>query len=247
MKILIVEDEANNAARLRTLLKKYTEPVQILGTFDTVQKVVSYFQKTNEEPNVILMDIQLSDGSCFDIWESIALNIPIIFTTAFDEYAIRAFKVNGIDYLLKPIDQQELFLALNKVLKLTVIPDVSELIKRLKNRAAKRLLVKLSDGIGYVDCKDIAYLYSKNGIITVVTHANRNYIIDDALDVIEQRLDAELFFRINRSYIINLHSIESISNHFNQRFKIILKPATDKMLLTSRAKNKCFKAWLNGE
>lgn len=253
MKVVIIEDEAPAARRLQKLLEEQVQTIEVLAKLDSVAAAVEWF-KAGNNPDLILMDIQLSDGLSFDIFDAITPQSPIIFTTAYDDYAIKAFKVNSIDYLLKPIDKDELSIALNKFKNLNSTPnknniDFLEVLKEFKEGTAQyksRFLVKLGQKFIPVPISDIAYFYAENKSVYLISHEGNKYIIDYSLDQLEADLDPHRFIRANRQYMLTEGAIESIHSSFGSKLKVYIKPNTGEVAITiSKEKATSFKQWLN--
>ncbi len=249
MQILIIEDESRAANQLQGMLKQCNFEYQLLEILDTVEDAVLWFQQQTT-PDLVFMDIQLADGLSFEIFQKVEVEAPIIFTTAFDQYAIRAFKVNSIDYLLKPIQQDELNAALDKFIKsnrsAAVDPDV---LKQLLNsmqapHQRKGILVKEGSGFVQLRISDILYFYSEERVTFGVTSGKR-YIIDETMDQLFSSLDHEQFYRINRGQIVARVSIQKIAPYFNHRVKLsVLNPRSQEFIV-SRQRTGDFKAWMN--
>lgn len=248
MRILIIEDENLAAKRLVKLIKEHLPDSEIFGNLDTVTASVNWLQ-TNQEPDLIFLDIQLADGISFEIFEKIKVTGPIIFCTAYDQYAIKAFKVNSVDYLLKPIDPEELKKALIKFEAGRKSPEITlEQIKNLILPAHKvyksRFLVKSGDRIQTIGIDEIRFFYSEDKVTLLQTAAGKKFIIDYTLDEIEEMVDPNHFFRLNRKYIGALSAIKSIHTYSNSRLKILLENSDDNDILVSREKITLFKDWL---
>ncbi|MEO1051032.1 MAG: LytTR family DNA-binding domain-containing protein [Bacteroidota bacterium] len=250
MQVLIVEDEARAASQLQHLLASCGFKYDLLGILDSVEDAVSWFQH-NPNPDLVFLDIQLADGLSFEIFQKTTVEAPIIFTTAFDQYAIRAFKVNSVDYLLKPIQQDDLQQALDKFMQSNQKPTVdTEVLKGLLNSLqapANRSGILVKQGSGFVQLKvsELLYAYSEDSITFGITESKR-FIIDETLDQLYPTLDAQHFFRINRGQIVARNAIEKISPYFNHRLKLELQNANNQEFIVSRPKAKEFKEWLNG-
>ncbi len=249
MEILIIEDEQRAARQLDKLLKNSSFDFQILSVIDSVEEAVLWF-KDNPYPDLIFMDIQLADGLSFEIFHKIEINVPIIFTTAFDQYAIRAFKVNSIDYLLKPIQQEDLNNALNKFNKSK--PEVIEplVLKELLNslqtsKRRKGILVKEGNSFIQIQTSELAYIYSQTSITFGITLDNRRFIIDETLDNLFDSLELSEFYRINRGQIVMRYAIKKIEPYFNHRLKLQILNSRDLEFVVSRQKTTDFKEWLN--
>ncbi|TVZ26012.1 LytTR family two component transcriptional regulator [Gillisia sp. Hel_I_86] len=249
MEILIIEDEPRAASQLQNMLKACNFDYQLLGIIDTVEDAVLWFQK-NTTPDLIFMDIQLADGLSFEIFQKIEVPVPIIFTTAFDQYAIQAFKVNSVDYLLKPIQKDDLSSALDKFLKSSkpAVIDPSILKQLLGSIQAppKRegLLVKEGSGLVQIKVSELLYCYSEDSITFGVT-SNKRYIIDETMDELLGSLDQNTFYRINRGQIVSKTSIQKIEPYFNHRVKLSITNPRDLEFVVSRPKTSDFKEWMN--
>jgi two-component system, LytTR family, response regulator len=253
MNILIIEDEIFAQEELKRLLKKTKQDIRILSCIDSIEESLQWFT-TNEPPDLIFMDIQLSDGLSFEIFNKVKINTPVIFTTAYDEYAIRAFKVNSIDYLLKPIDEQALQNSLEKYERFksefsdtSVTIDsgqISELINFRTKKYKSRFVSRIGDKLHHILLSDIAYFQADDKILFLVTIKKEKYIIDNNLDEIESMIDPEIFFRINRRYLARIEAIANVQKYFNGRLIIELKPKADDQVLVSREKAAAFKQWL---
>ncbi|RCW34519.1 LytTR family DNA-binding domain-containing protein [Marinilabilia salmonicolor] len=255
MRILIVEDEFPTRRLLKDSVKKIRPEWEIIGESDSVEGTIEFLQK-NPQPDLIFMDIQLSDGSSFEIFEKTEVTGMIIFTTAYDEYAIQAFKVNSIDYLLKPINQKKLTDAIEKYERLfqdKEIPsnagfDYGSLSKLLASQSStyrSRLLTNLADGFQKVDTEKVAWLVSANKITTAVTFDSHHHIVDFTLDKLEKELDPTMFFRANRQYIVNIDAIHKVENWFNGKLIVKTKPDAQDRIVVSRERARSFKEWIN--
>lgn len=256
MKILIIEDEKHNAARLQRLLQEFNLRIEVVGILETVKESVDWLN-TNIAPDVILMDVRLADGLSFDIFLQTRLTSPVVFTTAYDEYAVRAFKVNSIDYLLKPVEKQELFAALQKVQSLksdqikpdtAVNPGFEHLLEFFKNKAVtyrKRFLLPVYNGYKTLPVEDIDFIYSEYKITHLVLQNGKTETVQQSMEDLEEELDPSVFFRANRQMIISVQSIERILNNINGKLNIVLKRNKEKEVLISREKAPLFKTWLD--
>ncbi|MBK7881088.1 MAG: response regulator transcription factor [Saprospiraceae bacterium] len=256
MKIFIVEDEDLAVKKLIKTLHSINPDLEITGTADSIASSVLWLEE-HPHPDLILMDIELSDGQSFEIFNRIEVKSPVIFTTSYDEYALKAFKVNSIDYLLKPIQKEELELALSKFKKLRGDhPDPSESvinIKQLMNELRqnsqpkeyrKRFLVKHAQKLISIDIEQIRYFYSEDRLNFFKTMDDKKYLVDYSMDEIEEMLDPDKFFRINRAFIVAIKSIDQINDYFGNRLKLVLNPAIDKETIVSREKVSDFKEWM---
>lgn len=251
MKVIIIEDEKWAAELLTNLVKEYDPDIEVLQVIDSVKKSVKWFNE-NEAPDLALMDIQLADGISFEIFEKTIVECPVIFTTAFNEYAVRAFKVNSIDYLLKPIDPDDLSAALDKYKKIhtgkQVFPqsqDFDNLLKTLTNNYKQRFVIKVGDHIKSISVDDVLYFYSLEKATYLHTANNRNYAIDYSVEQVESLIDPEKFFRINRRYLIAMNSFGDIISYSNSRLKIELLHSDDQDVIVAREKVRSFKKWLD--
>ncbi len=250
MEVVVIEDEHLAAKRLIDLINKFDSSIQMVERLGSVKKSVKWFNK-NPHVDLVFMDIQLADGLSFEIFEQCELKAPVIFTTAFDEYAIRAFKVNSIDYLLKPIDFEELGNALNKFLsqqKNEREPinhvKMEEVIQLLTKQHKTRFVVKVGNHIKPIEIVEIQYFYSLEKATFLYTNENKSYALDFSLDQIERLVDPGQFFRINRKFLVNIKSIKEIVSYSSNRLKIGFKYSKDEDAIVSREKVASFKKWL---
>jgi two-component system response regulator LytT len=254
MKTLIVEDELPTRRLLKDMIQKIRPLWTISGCTGSVEETIDWL-KENTQPDLIFMDIQLSDGSSFEIFEKINVKSPVVFTTAYDEYAIQAFKVNSIDYLLKPINKKKLEMAIkkyenffNKNEELKPEIDYQALVQVLSsgtNSYRSRLLINLADGFQKLDTNKIAWLISSNKITTAVTFDGHHHVVDFTLDRIEKELDPAKFFRANRQYILNIETIHKVENWFNGKLVVKTQPDIKEKIVVSRERAKSFKDWIN--
>jgi two-component system, LytTR family, response regulator LytT len=254
MKVIIIEDEAPAIRRLEKLLKEIIPTIEIIETFDSISSSTSYLSN-HPRVDLIFSDIQLADGLSFEIFQQVKVTSPIIFTTAFNEYAIRAFKVNSIDYLLKPIDIKLLRLSIEKyqnLKKSTSFPELQPLLNQLlanmtspNDTFRQRFLVNYRDTFQRIDIEEIAYFLSENKLTQLVTHEGKSFIIPETLEELESSINPRLFFRANRQFLINSKSIQQIFTHFAGKLKIILCPSASQEVYVSRIKATIFKQWLN--
>lgn len=242
MKVVIIEDE-KPAARL---LKRKVESLncKVITVLSSVNESIEWFL-TNEHPNLVLVDIQLSDGLSFEIFEQLTINSSIIFTTAYDEYALKAFKLNSIDYLLKPIDENELKTALEKFTSLQAPFSQQNLHAVYNKEYKKRFVVKTGNIIKIIDSNDIECFYSAFKSSFLTTTEGRSFPLDDSLENIEKDVNPDLFFRVNRQFLIALTAIKEISIYSNSRLKIILNNYKDEEIIVSRERVQAFKHWIS--
>ena len=248
MKVLILEDEKLALTYLKELLGRTGYDIQIEGEIQSVKSGVEWFLK-NSMPDLIFSDINLGDGLCFEIFEIVKINCPIIFTTAYDEYAIRAFKVNSIDYLLKPIELKELIGALDKyskiVSKYNPIAAVQNLGTSFQEPFKSRFLVKVGDRIKSIPTPEIQFFESRNKATYLTKQDSRAYPIEYSLDKLEPIMDPSKFFRINRNFIINYGAIQDIVSYSNSRLKLKIAGADHESIVVSRERVAAFKDWLD--
>lgn len=252
MKILIIEDEQPAANRLTNLLEKCCPEAEVLDVLDSVKSSVNWL-KNLSPPDLIFMDIQIADGLSFDIFSQLELYTPVIFTTAYDQYMLKAFKVNSVDYLLKPIEETDLKAALDKFQRHHLKQEpfdrlqIDALLKTLQQPAYKeRFLVKSGTQLFYIPASDIAYFFSEDGLTFLQTHADKRYIVEQTLDQLANLLDPRCFFRINRQVVVSPECISKISAWYNHRLKLEIKPPLQTNTVVSREKVSLFKAWLDG-
>lgn len=262
MRILIVEDEDLAVKKIQKTLSSVDSDAEITGITDSIKSTVEWLQQ-NPQPDLILMDIELADGQSFEIFNLVEVKSPVVFTTSYDEYALKAFKVNSIDYLLKPVQKDELQNALNKYKKIknaysdtttTTTGDnkdlsldmlVKELQRKLQPREfRKRFLVKHTQKLVSIEIEEIAYFFSDGRLNFFKTTDNRKFVVDYTMDELEDMLDPEQYFRISRSFYVSVNSIDKIDDYFGNRLILQLKPAVDKEALVSREKVTDFKKWM---
>lgn len=254
MRILIVEDEPLAAAQLAAHLSALKPQAQIVAVCDTVKATVEWLQN-NDAPDLAFFDIHLGDGLSFGIFEQVEFKHPVIFVTAFDQYAIQAFKVNSIDYLLKPIDRGELQKALTKFetfnapkpahISPGVLTDIVSSLKKEKYK--ERFLVKVGTHLKVVETPEILYFYSFQKGTYAKLNNGKDYLLDFSLDMVEGMVDPAAFFRINRKYLVALKSINDVISYSNSRLKLKVQHPSDDDFLVAREKVNTFKSWLAGE
>ena len=251
MNIIIIEDEKPAARLLQRKLQKINVDVQTM--LHSVEESIAWFQN-NEHPDLIFLDIQLSDGLSFEIFEKINIKSAVIFTTAYDEYALKAFKLNSIDYLLKPIDDVDLeaavlkFKSINKQPEKSITFDFEEIKKMFSSQFQKqfktRFTIKIGQQLKVISISDVACFYSENKGTYLHTTDNRNYLLDTTLDVLESELDPVNFFRVNRKFIIPMNGIKEILIYSNSRLKVILAGYQAEEIIVARERVTEFKDWL---
>jgi two-component system, LytTR family, response regulator LytT len=262
MNVLIVEDEDLAVRKLRKLVQEVDPSLSIQGVTSSIEDSVNWLQ-TNTPPDLIFMDIELADGQSFEIFEQVDIRSRVIFTTSYDEYALQAFKVNSIDYLLKPIQREDLERSLKKLRDLTAASDkvdaapdpqpfnIEKLLRELQgqgNPAAKdyrkRFLVKQGQKLLSVEVGDILYFYTDERFSFFRTRSNQKFLVDYTLDELADSLDPAQFFRVNRGLILTHNAVEQIQPYFGNRLALTLKPAFDKEAIVSREKVSEFKVWM---
>jgi len=247
MRVLIIEDEAPAYRRLEKLIKESDPTSVIVGIIQSVKEGIEWFQ-SNPSPDLIFSDIQLADDLSFTIFRQLNITIPIIFITAYDEYAINAFKFYSIDYLLKPVNADDLKQSIEKyrtIQKKNASNNFDDLLNKLiEKRYRERFLVYSGDSLIPICCTDIAYFVSEEGATLLITSDNRRYFVDDSLDTLENELNPKDFFRANRQYLVSSKAIQKINNYGNQKLKLTIKPAAFEGIIISKLKATAFKSWL---
>ncbi|SMO67965.1 LytR/AlgR family response regulator transcription factor [Gracilimonas mengyeensis] len=248
MNILIIEDEAPAAKHIKRLIGKIKPEAMVLGPIESIGKAVEWFQ-SNSKPDLVLCDIQLADGLSFKIFDQVSVEAPLIFITAYDQFAIRAFKLNSIDYLLKPVDPEELKHAMQQVEKRQASSISAETIQALLQSTQKkyksRFMVKLGEVIKSIKTEEVLYIYSQDKATYLHTVAKKNYIVDYALSDLEEVLNPRKFFRLNRQYIASIEAIQDVLIYSNSRLKITLAQCDDDSILVSRNRVDDFKRWMD--
>ncbi len=253
MNVLIIEDEILAQQELTNILYDIDSSIHIIKCIQSVYDSVLWLPKNQKRCDLIFMDIELSDGQCFEIFSKIHVETPIVFLTAYHEYAIKAFKVNSIDYLLKPIDKRELKRALDKHYRIkqknaTIsLKEVHELVYSQNKKYKERFSIKIGDIYKYITLEKIAYFFSDQKYTHLRTYNKETYIIDFSLNELEEKLNPNLFFRITRKYLVHINSIETASKFFNSRLKIQLNPPTRDNVVISRVKVVPFLDWIAGD
>jgi DNA-binding LytR/AlgR family response regulator len=253
MKVIIIEDEESASSRIKKLLAEIDSQIEVLAILDSIESSVQWL-KQNPSPQLIFADIQLADGPSFEIFSRVQVVAPVIFTTAFDSYALQAFRFNGIDYILKPVKKTDLQQSLEKYRQLrgTEIPPINyqEILSALTSRKTnyqKRVVVRIGQTIRTIEIDDVAYFHTE-GKITFATLADGKRLpLDFTLDELETILDPIRFFRINRQFIIYIKAIENMFSYSKSRIKIVLKPHNDVETIVSSERSAAFKEWLLGK
>jgi len=255
MKVLIVEDEPLAADRLEELILEYEPHIEIMAKLDSVSSVVKWISQ-NPLPDLAFFDIQLADGLSFRIFEQVDFKRPIVFTTAYDEYAIQAFKVNSIDYLLKPIQFDELADAIDKYVKLfdrtsftgqpLTLDTIHQLIDSIGKKQAykSRFVVKRGEHLQSIHINEILYFYTEDKVTFLKTQDGKRFIMEYTLSELEEQLDSKVFFRINRQYLISHQALKDVVAHSHSRLKVTLNHTDDDRIIISKQKVAEFKKWL---
>lgn len=250
MNVIIIEDEMPSARRLKRMLEN--QQVEVSEILASVEESINWFQ-SNPHPDLIFLDIQLSDGLSFEIFEAVEIKSAIIFTTAFDEYALQAFKLNSIDYLLKPIDVEELRLAVEKYRTFKPSPEKLQvdfddirklLVNPLERGYKKRFTTKIGQHIKMIPVDEIECFYSENKGTYAHTIDNRSYLLDTTLEQLESELSPETFFRVSRKFYVNINAIKDIIAYTNSRLQLKLNNYNEDEVIVSRERVKDFKLWL---
>ncbi len=248
-KVIIVEDETAAAVNLRSMLSTVVGEVEVVALLESVEEAVEYF-RGDVDADVVFMDIHLADGDSFRIFRSVEIDIPIIFTTAYDEYALEAFKVNSIDYLLKPFGEEELRRALDKLNRLTASERVAQrgsvekMVAESESEVVQTMLVRYKDKIIPVKMDDVAYFYTYAERVTLTTLSGESYPVDKTLEALSQQLSEDKFFRANRQFIISRKAVKDIAVWFGSRLALNLTVETPERIIISKARVPEFKQWL---
>lgn len=252
MTVLIIEDEAPAFRRLQKVLEETIPDVSIVEVLDSVSESVKWI-RNHKLPDLIFMDIQLSDGISFEIFDQVTIDRPVIFTTAFDEYMLRAFKVNSIDYLLKPIKKEDMTQAIKKYEALkpqfgSVVPDIGDLVRRIdlhEKTYKSRFLIRQNDQLIAVEASQIAFFFTRHGVVHLVTHQKKTYLMDQNLEEIASQLDPSQFFRANRQYLISFRSIQAVHKYHKGKLLVETMPSAEEGVVISAEKASDFKQWLD--
>ncbi|RZK14453.1 MAG: response regulator transcription factor [Hymenobacter sp.] len=248
MRVLIIEDEPLAAQALAALLTRLRPATHLLASLGSVEEAVEWL-RAHPAPEVLFCDIHLSDGNSFDIFRQVAVGAPVIFTTAYDAYAIQAFQVNSVDYLLKPLQAAEVARALQKyeTRHPAMLPAAVENVQRLVHTTPRaRFLVKVGQTLKAVPVDQVAYFLAEEGVVFLVTHPGKRYLLPDTLDQLEGQLDARNFFRINRQFILSIGAVQEIRPYFKGRLVLqVAPPAAEEVLVVSAGRAPAFKHWLD--
>ncbi|MBW8683367.1 LytR/AlgR family response regulator transcription factor [Chitinophaga rhizophila] len=251
MQVVIIEDEKPNVTRLKKMLTEVDPDTEVIAVLDTITESVTWFHQ-HPHPDVVLMDIRIADGLSFDIFPKVKFDCPVIFVTAYDEYAVRAFKVNSLDYLLKPVEKEDLTQALEKVRSMKPQPDTEDLMKHLLELLSKkevtyrtRFMIPFRDEYRTISVADIDFVfYSVTGTHLVLKDGS-HVPVSLTLEELEEQLDPQVFFRVNRQHIIHADSIEKIQTYSTSKLRVVLKRDREREVLISREKVPLFKQWLD--
>jgi len=254
MNILIIEDEQATARHTKKMLEQIDPGLNILGILDSIESAVKWF-RSHSEPDLLLLDIHLSDGLSFEIFKDVDIACPVIFTTAYDQYAIQAFRVNSVDYLLKPISKEALIEGLKKYRRVkqaynTPAIDylkLAEMLSKSSTDLLKRIMIRFGETIKAIDIKEVSYFHTEEKIVFLSTFDNKNYPVDFSLDELQSKLDTARWFRINRQFIISFESIVKMTAYSKSRIKITLRPPCDTESISSTERSGDFKLWLAGK
>jgi DNA-binding LytR/AlgR family response regulator len=253
MNILLIEDEPQAAQRLEKLIKSIVPGATVLSNIDTVKRSVQWLQ-SNPAPDLILMDIQLADGISFSIFDQCEVKSPVIFTTAYDEYALKAFKVNSIDYILKPVDESELRKAIQKLESLTgtkntgsdkMLESIGLAVQMLSKKYKERFVVKVGEHLKSIEVADIIFFFSLEKTTFAQTKDGRKHILDFTIEQLDGLINPARFFRINRKYLVAADAIQDMISYTNSRLKLVLKTSDDTDVIVARERVQEFKDWLD--
>lgn len=256
MKVVIIEDEKPAAEKLEKMLHEYDPNTEILAVLGSVEQSVSWISSGQQEPDIYFLDIELADGNSFEIFERVEVNKPVIFVTAYNEYAIQAFKLNSIDYLLKPLNYKDLYRGLEKIKTFREnLPankeklqydELSRALLQMNKNHKTRFLVKVGDHLKSVKTENIHLFYAEGRTVFLITSKQNKYIIDYTLEELVKHLDPDMFFRPNRSFIININAISDVVIYSNSRLLIELHQPFEKEIIVSRDKVAQLKTWFEG-
>ena len=255
LKVLIIEDEIPAQLLLKETLQEINFETEVVDCLNSIKSAVEWFQN-NPHPEIVLLDIQLSDGLSFEIFKQVKIGSMIIFTTAYDEYAMQAFKVNSLDYLLKPIEKDELQAAFEKYQQYNKqfiqeknsridYGELATLIQTEKKEYRKRFLIQSNESFFHLPIEEIALFYSMQGITFAVTFEKREYPINFSLESLKEQLNPELYFKVNRQIIIKIDSIQRVHSYFNGKLKLETKPEHSEEIIVGKDKAATFKRWLD--
>ncbi|MCB9283927.1 MAG: response regulator transcription factor [Lewinellaceae bacterium] len=247
MKVLLIEDELAAARRLTKMLQEIDPELEVLECLDSIENSLNWLVD-QPAPDLILMDIHLADGSSFEIFQHVRIDSPVIFITAFDQYALQAFKVNAVDYLLKPIKREELEEALARVKRLMKVERINyeQLAQAMQQGWNKRFLIRLGQNFRVVELKEAAYFYTESKITFLITRGGKRYPLDYSLEKLEEMLPPDQYFRINRQFIVGIDAIQEMYSVSKSRVKLQLDPPSNMDTIVSTERSPVFKKWLTG-
>lgn len=255
MQVVIIEDEKPAILKLESLLKKFDENIKVIVHLNSVEESLKWLKSSADMADLFFMDIRLKDGLSLDIFEQFTINKPVIFITAFNQYAIEAFKFNSIDYLLKPLQYDDLKRSMNKINLLrdnlpaiedTRINDLSRMLLQLNKTYKSRFLTKVGDHIKSVKTENILLFFAEGRTVYIITTKNNKFIIDYTLEELEKQLDPDMFFRTNRTFIVNINAIQDVLVYSNSRLRVLLNIEFEKEIIVSRDKVSLLKIWFEG-
>ena len=256
MKVILIEDEVLAAEKLERLIKKYDSNIQIVERFDSVSESSLWLGNPDNKIDLIFLDIHLVDGLSFEIFNRVEVHTPIIFTTAYNEYALNAFKLNSIDYLLKPVSFDDLFTSMKKLENMKAslaaepnlrsFENLSQVLSKIQKNYKTRFMIKVGEKLRSFTSQEIDLFYSEGRDVFILLKEGKHYIIDYKMEELEELLNPDEFFRIGRSFIVNINAISGVNIHSNSRLKVKLHQETDKDLIVSREKVNDFKDWFSG-
>jgi two-component system, LytTR family, response regulator LytT len=250
MNVILVEDEFSARQNMLAIFEELNVDINVLACLESIEDAVCWIE-SNPKPEIAFFDIQLADGVSFEIFDKTEVSFPVVFTTAFDEYAIKAFKVNSIDYILKPIKKSDIEFAINKYQnsqKQTItdkkLLDVLHTITNKADSEKKTILIKKYDGFVPVPVSDFAFFFIENGIVYGLTHNEEKHVVDETLDVLEDKLNQTDFFRANRQFIASRKTIIEVNNYFNGRLMLKTRPKIKEQIMISKVRVNIFRGWL---
>jgi len=251
MNVVIIEDEPQAVQRLEKVILELEPSWKVLDKIDSVKGAVRWLRQ-NIHVDLIFLDIQLADGLSFEIFEQTTVHAPVIFTTAYNEYALKAFKVNSIDYILKPVDKDELLTAIEKfkkvtkpVLQQTMLESIAQTMKALTRTYKERFMIKTGEHLRSVETSSILYFFSQEKASFCHTNEGRSFILDFTLEQLEEMVDPLRYFRVNRQYLVSAAAIQDIISYTNSRLKLVLRDSTNKDIIVARERVQEFKDWLD--
>ncbi len=251
MRVIIIEDEIVATKYLSKILNKMDQEVEVVKTLDSVKSSIKYLKKYKGF-ELIFADVQLGDGICFEIFKEVAISVPVVFTTAYDEYAIKAFKLNSIDYILKPLKQEDIEFAIEKYKQgkmnsQSALDQITSLIKVPESkplRCINTLLIQSRSGLVPVKVNKFSFFYLESNIVRGVTASNKSYVIDKTISELEEGLSPELFYRANRQLLVHHDAVDRVYHYYHGKLRISVEPNFDDTIIISKAKSKDFKNWL---